>query len=240
MTGDKRLEPAVRRAVDYSLRAQHPSTGGWRYRVGDTGDTSQLGWQLMSLWSAERAGIKVPPQTWTGAERFLRSVRRGRVRRLGQLSPRRPGQHADDGRGDVLPPNGRRGARRRRSDPTAVGRGDRPIARRAARTSPRQSVLLVLRDAGAPPPAGVEQRGGRGLAGVEHGAHAGAGRTRRLATGRRPAVGSPTVCGAATAAGCTRRPSPRCVWKCTTATRPSRAQRGLDGVAAGSAAVYRR
>ena len=78
MTGDKRLEPAVRRAVDYSLRAQHPSTGGWRYRPGDLGDTSQLGWQLMSLWSAERAGIKIPAQTWTGAERFLRSVRRGR------------------------------------------------------------------------------------------------------------------------------------------------------------------
>jgi hypothetical protein len=78
MSGDKRLEPAVRRAVDYSLRAQHPSTGGWRYRPGDVGDTSQLGWQLMSLWSAERAGIKIPPQTWTGAERFLRSVRRGR------------------------------------------------------------------------------------------------------------------------------------------------------------------
>ena len=58
MTGDKRLEPTVRRAVEYSLRAQHPSTGGWRYRPGDQGDTSQLGWQLMSLWSAERAGIQ--------------------------------------------------------------------------------------------------------------------------------------------------------------------------------------
>ena len=61
----------LQRAVDYSLRAQNPSTGGWRYRPGDMGDTSQLGWQLMSLWSAERAGINVPPQTWTGAERFL-------------------------------------------------------------------------------------------------------------------------------------------------------------------------
>jgi hypothetical protein len=89
-TGDKRIEPAVRRAVDYSIRAQHPSTGGWRYRPGDLGDTSQLGWQLMSLWSAERAGIKVPAQTWTGAERFLRSVRRGR---LGGLASYRP----DDG-----------------------------------------------------------------------------------------------------------------------------------------------
>jgi hypothetical protein len=87
MTGDKRLEPAVRRAVNYSLRAQHPSTGGWRYRPGDLGDTSQLGWQLMSLWSAERAGIEVPMQTWTGAERFLRSVRRGRVGGLASYRP---------------------------------------------------------------------------------------------------------------------------------------------------------
>lgn len=90
MTGDRRLEPAVRRAVEYSLRAQHPSTGGWRYRPGDVGDTSQLGWQLMSLLSAERAGIKIPPQTWTGAERFLRSVERGRIGGLASYRPDGP------------------------------------------------------------------------------------------------------------------------------------------------------
>ncbi|MGD9632724.1 MAG: hypothetical protein AB7G28_24080 [Pirellulales bacterium] len=90
MTGDQRLEPAVRRAVEYSVRAQHPSTGGWRYRPGDLGDTSQLGWQLMSLLSAERAGIKVPPQTWTGAERFLRSVERGRAGGLASYRPDGP------------------------------------------------------------------------------------------------------------------------------------------------------
>jgi hypothetical protein len=77
MTGDPALKGPVERAVNYSLRAQNPASGGWRYRPGDMGDTSQLGWQLMALWSAERAGMNVPPQTWTGAERFLRSVRRG-------------------------------------------------------------------------------------------------------------------------------------------------------------------
>lgn len=90
MTGDQRLEPAVRRAVDYSLRAQHPSTGGWRYNVGDTGDTSQMGWQLMSLWSADRAGIEIPPRTWTGAARFLRSVERGRYGGLASYRPDGP------------------------------------------------------------------------------------------------------------------------------------------------------
>ncbi len=90
MTGDRRLEPAVRRAIAFSLRAQHPATGGWRYRVGDTGDTSQLGWQTMSLWSARRAGIDVPSPTWTGIERFLRSVRRGDAGGLAAYRPDGP------------------------------------------------------------------------------------------------------------------------------------------------------
>ena len=145
MTGDRRLEPAVRRAVDYSLRAQNPSTGGWRYRPGDQGDTSQLGWQLMSLWSAERAGIQIPQQTWTGAERFLRSVRRGQVGRAGELPAGRPGKHADDRRSAVLPANRRRRAGRRIGSPGG-GRSYRGNCGRAARTSARESVLLVLWD----------------------------------------------------------------------------------------------
>jgi hypothetical protein len=77
MSGDRRLEPAVRKAVNFSLAAQNGGTGGWRYRPGDTGDTSQLGWQVMALASAKRAGIDVPDQTWIRVERFLRTVRRG-------------------------------------------------------------------------------------------------------------------------------------------------------------------
>ena len=74
MTGDRRLEAAVTKAVNFSLAAQNTATGGWRYRPGDTGDTSQLGWQIMALASAERAGINVPEQTWDRVERFLRTV----------------------------------------------------------------------------------------------------------------------------------------------------------------------
>lgn len=77
MSGDRRLEPAVTKAVNYSLAAQNTGTGGWRYRPGDSGDTSQMGWQIMSLASAKRAGIRVPDQTWNRVDRFLRSVRRG-------------------------------------------------------------------------------------------------------------------------------------------------------------------
>lgn len=90
MTGDRNLEPGVRLAISFSLRAQHPSAGGWRYRAGDIGDTSQLGWQVMALASAERAGLDIPPPTWTGVERFLRSVRRGQRGGLASYRPDGP------------------------------------------------------------------------------------------------------------------------------------------------------
>jgi hypothetical protein len=89
-TGDKKLDSAVRRGVGYSLRAQHPTAGGWRYRPGDTGDTSQLGWQLMALHSAELAGLEIPAPTWSGIERFLRSVARGRYGGLASYRPDGP------------------------------------------------------------------------------------------------------------------------------------------------------
>ena len=52
MTGDHRLRGPVTRAIAYTVAAQDPYGGGWRYRPGDPGDTSQLGWQLMALKSA--------------------------------------------------------------------------------------------------------------------------------------------------------------------------------------------
>jgi len=90
ITGDERLEPMARKAVQYTLSMQHPSDGGWRYRRGDTGDTSQLGWQLMALKSAELAGIEISATTWTGVERFLRRVRRGPAGGLAAYRPEGP------------------------------------------------------------------------------------------------------------------------------------------------------
>ncbi len=89
MTNDGRLRPTVRRAIEYIVAAQHPKTGGWRYRVGDTGDTSQLGWQLMALKSAALAGIPMPGRTEDGIRRYLTTVSRGRY---GGLACYRPGQ----------------------------------------------------------------------------------------------------------------------------------------------------
>jgi outer membrane biosynthesis protein TonB len=90
MTGDRRLEPAVSRAVQFSARAQNTSVGGWRYRPGDAGDTSQLGWQIMALASAQRAGVAVPASTWNQVDRFLQSVRRGERGGLAAYRPDGP------------------------------------------------------------------------------------------------------------------------------------------------------
>jgi hypothetical protein len=90
MTGDVKLLPVVRKAASYSLAVQHPTDGGWRYRPGDAGDTSQLGWQLMALKSAELAGVEIPPATWTRVERFLRSVERGAAGGLAAYRPEGP------------------------------------------------------------------------------------------------------------------------------------------------------
>jgi len=93
ITGDTRLKPMARDAIRYALSMQHPTDGGWRYRRGDTGDTSQLGWQLMALRSAQLAGIEVPGTTWTRVERFLRRVRRGPAGGLAAYRPEGPPSH---------------------------------------------------------------------------------------------------------------------------------------------------
>jgi hypothetical protein len=86
-TGDQRLHDAAERAVAYLVRSQNRWDGGWRYNPGDRGDTSQLGWVLMALRSAELAGVPCPQSTWDGAERFLESVARGPHRGLASYTP---------------------------------------------------------------------------------------------------------------------------------------------------------
>jgi outer membrane biosynthesis protein TonB len=90
VTHDERLAPMVRAAASYSLAVQHPTDGGWRYRPGDTGDTSQLGWQVMALKSAELGGVKIPDVTWTRVDRFLRQVERGSAGGLAAYRPEGP------------------------------------------------------------------------------------------------------------------------------------------------------
>jgi hypothetical protein len=74
MTGDKRLLPAVRLALDNTMRTQDRSLGSWRYPYGRAIDTHQIGWQVMALKSAEFAGLPMPAETRSGIARFLDSV----------------------------------------------------------------------------------------------------------------------------------------------------------------------
>ena len=73
MTGDRRLAVPVQRGVNYSVDAQDPRDGGWRYQPGDDGDMSQFGWQVLALHSAELAGIDIPRSTKTRMVDFLNS-----------------------------------------------------------------------------------------------------------------------------------------------------------------------
>lgn len=89
MTHDERLRGPVERAIAYTVAAQDPVGGGWRYRAGTPGDTSQLGWQLMALKSADLAGIPISGSTRQGVIRYLRSVSSGKY---GGKASYRPGE----------------------------------------------------------------------------------------------------------------------------------------------------
>ncbi len=89
-TDDRRLENAVRRAVDFLVARQDRAGGGWRYAAGAEGDMSQMGWIIMALRSAELGGIDVPPTCWSSIERFVRSTRRGRAGGMACYQPHGP------------------------------------------------------------------------------------------------------------------------------------------------------
>ncbi|WP_235935035.1 squalene--hopene cyclase [Candidatus Laterigemmans baculatus] len=89
MSGDAVATDSIRSAAGFTLRAQHPVTGGWRYVPGDPGDLSQLGWQVMALASGRAAGVPVPEAAIARTQTFLRSVRGGRT---GGLASYKPGE----------------------------------------------------------------------------------------------------------------------------------------------------
>ena len=71
MTQDRELREPAQKAIDFIVKSQDPSRGGWRYRPQDGSDTSVTGWQLMALKSAQMAGLEVPEETLRKVGRWL-------------------------------------------------------------------------------------------------------------------------------------------------------------------------
>lgn len=99
MSGDERLGSAARRAVDYLVRARHPSTG-WRYEPNATrGDTSVTAWCANALATARDFGLDVPDATFASVREYLSAMTDANTGRVGYDSPgapsaRRAGDHA--------------------------------------------------------------------------------------------------------------------------------------------------
>ena len=74
---DKSLKRLASEAVKFIERAQQKVGGGWRYRPGDPGDTSVVGWQVLALQSAKAGRVKVQADTLQDVRRFLDSVESG-------------------------------------------------------------------------------------------------------------------------------------------------------------------
>jgi len=70
LTREPFLKEPAQKAIDFIVAAQHRA-GGWRYRPGQAGDTSVLGWQIMALRSAQMAYLKVPQETLDRASSYL-------------------------------------------------------------------------------------------------------------------------------------------------------------------------
>ncbi len=64
----------TQRALDFIVKSQNPTTGGWRYQPQDPGDTSVVGWMVMALKSGEMAGLPAPQAAYVGAQRWLAAV----------------------------------------------------------------------------------------------------------------------------------------------------------------------
>ncbi len=84
MTRDPRLVPPVQRAINFIVGARNDTVGGWRYEPGQPGDTSVLGWMVMSFESARRCGIDIDPAAPTTAHQWLDNV----------MDPDWPGRYA--------------------------------------------------------------------------------------------------------------------------------------------------
>lgn len=74
LTRDKKYAQSATQALKFIAYAQDPDGGGWRYAVHQPGDTSVVGWQIMALKSGQNARLKIPPNVFRRADKFLDHV----------------------------------------------------------------------------------------------------------------------------------------------------------------------
>ena len=88
LTGDPALKLPVEKGVTFLLRSRAADSLAWRYAPGDkTGDTSILGWVVMSLKSAKTVGIPIPRSVQVGIATWLDRVSSGRSAGLARYQP---------------------------------------------------------------------------------------------------------------------------------------------------------
>jgi len=87
MSHDRKLMTPAQLALNYTMYAQDPVGGGWRYAPRQPGDTSVVGWHLMALKSGHMAYLAVDPKTIQGANKFLDSVQADGGARYGYTGP---------------------------------------------------------------------------------------------------------------------------------------------------------
>ncbi|MFN3189325.1 MAG: prenyltransferase/squalene oxidase repeat-containing protein [Aureliella sp.] len=71
MTKDPDLLQPAQLSLNYLIEGQNEQVGGWRYKPGQPGDTSVVGWCLMALKSGKMGNLAIPQQTFRKADSFL-------------------------------------------------------------------------------------------------------------------------------------------------------------------------
>ena len=90
MTRDESLKIPAQGALNFTVFAQDPVGGGWRYVPKQPGDTSAVGWQLMALKSGHMGHLAVPTPTISRVHKFLNSVQAEGGATYGYMSGRNP------------------------------------------------------------------------------------------------------------------------------------------------------